>query len=57
MDELDALKYQIYKKSRKADYITFKQFKENQKVAYTFSELKQKSKNRLDFNKQKNKNK
>ena len=32
MDELDALKYQIYKKSKKADYITFKQFKENQKV-------------------------
>ena len=54
MDELDALKYQIYKKSKKADYITFKQFKENQKVAYTFWELqKQKSKNGLDFKKQK----
>ena len=39
MNELDALKYQIYKKSRKADYITFKQFKENQKVVYTFWEL------------------
>ena len=56
MNELDALKYQIYKKSRKVDYITFKQFKENQKVIYTFEELN-KIKKGLDFNKQKNKNK
>lgn len=40
MNELDMLKYEIYKKSGKADYITYKQFIENTKVAYTFSELK-----------------
>lgn len=40
MNELDMLKYEIYKKSGKADYITYKQFTENTKVAYTFSELK-----------------
>ena len=37
--ELDNLKYIIYKKSWKADYITYKQFVENQNVAYTFWEL------------------
>lgn len=43
--ELDALKYELYKKSWKSDYITYKQFVENQNVAYTFSELqKQKDK-------------
>ena len=48
MNELDKLKYEIYKKSKKQDYLTFKQFIENQKVAYTFSELqKQKTKNGL----------
>lgn len=40
MNELDMLKYEIYKKSGKADYITYKQFIENTNVAYTFSELK-----------------
>lgn len=39
MDELEELKYQIYKRSGKSDYLTFNQFRENQKVAYTFSEL------------------
>ena len=51
--ELDKLKYEIYKKSWLSDYLTFKQFRENQKVAKTFWEL-QKQK-RLDFNKQKTK--
>ena len=37
--ELDNLKYSIYKKSWKADYITYKQFIENQNVANTFWEL------------------
>lgn len=37
--ELDNLKYELYKKSWKADYITFKQFLENQNVANTFWEL------------------
>lgn len=40
--ELDNLKYEIYKKSKKRDYLTFKQFIENQKVAYTFWELENK---------------
>lgn len=57
--ELDALKYELYKKSWKSDYITYKQFVENQNVAYTFSELqnrkkKKKHQNWLDFKKQKN---
>ena len=38
--ELDALKYELYKKSWKSDYITYNQFIENQNVAYTFWELK-----------------
>ena len=37
--ELDNLKYELYKKSWKADYLTYKQFIENQKVAFTFWEL------------------
>lgn len=37
--ELDNLKYRIYKKSWKADYLTYKQFIEQQNVAYTFWEL------------------
>lgn len=41
-EELDKLKYEIYKKSKKRDYLTFKQFIENQKVAYTFWELESK---------------
>ena len=46
--ELDNLKYELYKKSWKADYITYKQFIENQNVAYTFWELtKRKSKKDL----------
>lgn len=57
MDELDKLKYEIYKKSWKTDYLTFEQFKNNEDVVYTLSELqnkkKQKYKNWLDFNKQK----
>lgn len=48
--ELDNLKYEIYKKSWKSDYLTFKQFIENQNVAYTFSELK-KRKSKNDFKK------
>ena len=39
MNELDKLKYEIYKKSKKQDYLTFKQFIQNENVAYTFSEL------------------
>ena len=38
--ELDNLKYKIYKKSWLSDYLTFKQFLQNDKVVYTFSELK-----------------
>ena len=46
--ELDNLKYKIYKKSWLSDYITFKQFLENQNVANTFWELeKRKSKKDL----------
>lgn len=46
--ELDALKYELYKKSWKADYITYKQFIEQQNVAYTFWELnKRKSEKRV----------
>ena len=37
--ELDNLKYKIYKKSWLSDYLTFKQFLENQNVANTFWEL------------------
>jgi hypothetical protein len=37
--ELDNLKYELYKKSWKSDYITYNQFIENQNVAYTFWEL------------------
>lgn len=37
--ELDNLKYELYKKSWKSDYITYKQFTEQQNVAYTFWEL------------------
>lgn len=44
--ELDVLKYEIYKKSWKSDYLTFKQFIENQNVAYTFSELQNREKKR-----------
>ena len=45
--ELDNLKYELYKKSWKSDYITYNQFIENQNVAFTFWELqkrKQKTK-------------
>lgn len=57
--ELDALKYELYKKSWKMDYLTFEQFKNNEDVVYTLSELQNKNKkkkhqNWLDFNKQKN---
>lgn len=44
--ELDALKYELYKKSWKMDYLTFEQFKNNQKVAFTFSELQNREKKR-----------
>lgn len=37
--DLDRLKYDIYKKSGLADYITFKQFLEWKKVIQTFAEL------------------
>lgn len=56
MEELDNLKYEIYKKSWKKDYLTFKQFIENQNVAYTFSELqkqKYKTKSKNDLKKEK----
>lgn len=56
-EELDKLKYELYKKSGKVDYITYKQFIENQKVAYTFWELKKKSKKSLEISKEKIKNK
>lgn len=46
--ELDALKYELYKKSWKSDYITYNQFVENQNVAYTFWEL-QKRKSKKDL--------
>ena len=52
MKELDNLKYEIYKKSWKKDYLTFKQFIENQNVAYTFWELK-KRKSKKDLKKEK----
>jgi hypothetical protein len=55
--ELDNLKYRIYKKSWKADYITYKQFIENQDVSYTFWELKNKCKKSLEISKEKIKNK
>ena len=45
MKELDNLKYEIYKKSWKKDYLTFKQFIENQNVAYTFWELQKNKQN------------
>ena len=54
--ELDVLKYEIYKKSWKSDYLTFKQFIENQNVAYTFWELqkqKDKRKSKKDLKKEK----
>ena len=51
MKELDKLKYEIYKKSKKQDYLTFKQFIENQNVAYTFWELEIK-KSKKDLKKQ-----
>lgn len=50
--ELDALKYELYKKSWKSDYITYKQFIEQQNVAYTFWELqkqKYKTKSKKDL--------
>ena len=49
--ELDALKYELYKKSWKMDYLTFEQFKNNQNVAFTFSELqnRQKRKSKKDL--------
>ena len=46
--ELDNLKYELYKKSWKSDYLTYKQFVENQNVAFTFWELrKRKSEKRV----------
>ena len=51
MNELDKLKYEIYKKSKKQDYLTYKQFIEKQNVAYTFSEL-EKIKIKKDLKKQ-----
>ena len=55
--ELDNLKYELYKKSGKADYITYKQFIENQEVSYTFWELKNKCKKSLEISREKIKNK
>ena len=54
--ELDALKYELYKKSWKSDYITYNQFVEQQNVAYTFWELQnreQKRKSKKDLKKTK----
>ena len=54
--ELDNLKYELYKKSWKSDYITYNQFVEQQNVAYTFWELqnrKQKRKSKKDLKKTK----
>ena len=54
--ELDALKYELYKKSWKSDYITYNQFIEQQNVAYTFWELQnreQKRKSKKDLKKEK----
>lgn len=54
---MDYLKYQIYKKSKKSDYLTYKQFIENQDVIYTLEELQKKkpkkNKKWLDFGRQK----
>ena len=50
--ELNALKYELYKKSWKSDYITYKQFIEQQNVAFTFWELqkiKSKRKSKKDL--------
>ena len=44
--ELNALKYELYKKSWKSDYITYNQFVEQQNVAYTFWELQKREKKR-----------
>ena len=44
--ELDTLKYELYKKSWKADYITYNQFIENQNVAFTFWELQKRKQNK-----------
>lgn len=49
-NELNRLKYEIYKKSWLKDYLTFKQFVENQDVAKTFWEL-QKRKSKKDLKK------
>ena len=54
--ELDNLKYRIYKKSWKADYLTYNQFVEQENVAYTFWELqkqKDKRKSKKDLKKTK----
>ena len=52
--QLDRLKYEIYKKSWLSDYLTFKQFIENQDVAKTFWELqKRKSKKDLKLDRKK----
>ncbi len=46
--ELDKLKYELYRKSGKSDYLTYNQFIQNENVAYTFWELqKRKTKNSL----------
>lgn len=50
--ELDKLKYELYRKSWKCDYITYNQFIQNENVAYTFSEL-QKRKSKKDLKKTK----
>ena len=50
--ELDKLKYELYKKSWKVDYITYKQFVEQQNVANTFWEL-EKRKSEKDLKKTK----
>lgn len=50
--ELDKLKYELYRKSGKSDYITYNQFINKENVVYTFSEL-QKRKVKKDLKKQK----
>ena len=50
--ELDKLKYELYKKSWKSDYLTYNQFINNENVVYTFWEL-QKQKVKKDLKKHK----
>lgn len=50
--ELDKLKYELYRKSGRSDYLTYNQFINNENVVYTFWEL-QKRKSKKDLKKAK----